>query len=600
MTFNTHDQVTDSPTNTFATLNPLIHDLGGTSVTLSNGNLNFDASNNPEVYFTFNADNYYFEVIDNISGNNFSLLILSSNEPKIGSTEYYNITNHSRIYYTGVIDNRGSANLTVSSGSLFSIASGDVISVHKKDKSTLILKKVATSANVEINISGLSDDFIIGLISYTSTRSTSYSLNFGADSSFGGAKSGSANATDANGIGSFYYQPPTGALALCSANLRDPIINPTENLSAEDFFKAVEYPGTGSQGDYPVVTGMQPDLVWIKCRNVGHQHYLVDSVRGVNHALSSSWSTNSMTPIEFTSFNTNGFTAKFTSGGGRTAYSSDGPFVAWTWKAGGAPSGSNIYMKDGTGYTDTSNTALFGNASNYNITPIKASIGTKQGFGIYKFTASSVNGVANTKLPHGLGKAPEFVIIKSTDTANTNWVVTLPALGDDLYLNSTGARINGSSAGTYFQTTADSNVITFGRTDTTYSNKPNLEYIVYAFTSVKGYSAFGSYTGNGSPDGPFVYIGFKPSFFLVKCTNTSSATDDWAILDNARDPHNVVRRKLYPNDTYGENDEATYWGCDFLSNGVKIRNTWEASNQTGKNYIYMAFAEQPGKYSNAR
>ena len=279
-------------------------------------------------------------------------------------------------------------------------------------------------------------------------------------------------------------------------------------------------------------------------------------------------------------------------------------FVCWAWRAGGSPSGSNIYMKDGTGYTDTSNTALFGNASNYNITPTKASIGTKQGFGIYSFTASS----GNTKLPHGLGKTPEFVIIKCTNLGSTNWVVTLPVLSDDLYLNTTSMRINGSSSGTYFQTTADSNTITFGLQTTTYSNKPvhngtTLEYVVYAFTSVEGYSAFGSYKSislnDGTENGPFVYTGFKPAWLMIKAASLNST--NWMIWDNARDTYNRTDNILRANTASQEVDGT--WKIDFVSNGFKIRTlSSDHINRADsiETYVYMAFAEQPGKYSNAR
>jgi len=376
----------------------------------------------------------------------------------------------------------------------------------------------------------------------------------------------------------------------------------------QDYFKAVTYTGNGV--DLPndgqqITTGMQPDLVWIKQRNGTNQHSVFDSVRGPGMILGtnstsgdSGWQThvNNGNYYFLHEFNATGF--KVNSSAGSSTNGSGSTFASWSWKAGGAPSGSNIYMKDGTGYTNSTSdkATVFGSASNYTITPTSASIGVKQGFGIYTFTAST----GNTKLPHGLGKAPEFVIIKSTDTDSTNWVATFPALGDDLYLNTSGARINGASAGTYFQTTADADAITFGLQSTTYSNKPSLEYVVYAFTSIPGYSKFGSYTGNGSADGPMVYCGFRPAWVMVKCIESSAATNHWAILDNARDPFNIVSRKLYPNANYAENSDAIYWGCDFLSTGVKIRNNWGASNEANKTYIFMAFAEQPFKFSNAR
>ena len=222
MAFSNHDVVPDSPINNFATLNPLIQSIDGSSITFRDGNLRYNAGGNPEVYFTANAESYYFEFIDDESSSNASLIILGSSEPKIGATAYYNITNHARIPYTAPpagIDNRGSANLTITSGALFNMLHNYVISVYKKDSSTLILSSGGTNETVEIDVNGLGEDFIIGFISYTSTRSTAYLLNFGQDHTFGGTKTDGGGYQDANGQGKFQYQPPTGTYACCTKNL---------------------------------------------------------------------------------------------------------------------------------------------------------------------------------------------------------------------------------------------------------------------------------------------------------------------------------------------------------------------------------------------
>ena len=201
------------------------------------------------------------------------------------------------------------------------------------------------------------------------------------------------------------------------------------------------------------------------------------------------------------------------------------------------------------------------------------------GFSVVKYTGDG----SQSRVAHGLGKAPELVITKAI-TASSRWAVQMPTIiGGNYYLelnNPTGKQSWGS------QTLNDPTSTTF---DTVYANGVNesgVEYVGYCFAPVEGYSAIGSYTGNGSSDGPFVFTGFKPAFLLVKRTD---GTAFWTIMDSTRDPHNVMTDQLYPH----SNSSVGYGAVvDFLSNGFKIRSTSNEFN-TAASYIYIAFAENP-------
>ena len=588
----------DSPTNTFATLNPLFNGYGTSA--FSNGNLYVagDSSNwtDSVANFYVSSGKWYWEILpydQYIAPGIADIAFVSSSAGHTGSNQItlYGSTGS----YGGDV-----------SGSAASFDSTNIIGfLLDMDSATRTLKYYKDNSLIgTVNLpTGYTQ---VAPIMHLSGSATAYTkFNFGAESSFGGAKGGAANATDANGIGDFYYDPTaidSGAKALCTANLPDFTTNVADDNS-EDYFKAMTYVGDGTDTK-EVTVGFVPDLCWFKDRDSTNYHTLIDSLRGGDrHLYSHRTDADRLAGdgtdgvLDFNSGNTNDkIKIGFHSGWGFVNAGSVN-YIGWFWKAGGAPSGSNIYMKDGTGYTNSTSdkATVFGSASNYNITPTSASIGTKQGFGIYTFTAST----GNTKLPHGLGKAPEFVIIKSTDTSSTNWVATFPAFAHDLYLNSTGVRINGSSAGTYFQTTADADVITFGLQNTTYSNKPSLEYVVYAFASIPGYSAFGSYEGNVSADGPFIYTGFKPAWFMVKNIDdgTASSGPSWDIYDNAREPNNDNEFfSLSANSGASEGHRP----LDFLSNGIKIREPSSWNLNAANTYIYIAFAEQPFKFANAR
>jgi hypothetical protein len=237
--------------------------------------------------------------------------------------------------------------------------------------------------------------------------------------------------------------------------------------------------------------------------------------------------------------------------------------VAWQWQAGQG--------------TNTTNNV--GSISS------QVSVNSTAGFSISTYAG---NGVAST-VGHGLSAAPQFMIIKNRTLTDDWCVYTLPT-GATNYaqLNLTGAF--GSNSTIFNNTAPTSTVFSVG----TYLSKSGSNYVAYCWTPINGFSQFGSYTGNGSSDGPFIYTGFRPSFILLK---NSSATSNWVIWDTSRNPYNLSTQQLFPNTTDSEDNTGA---CDDLSNGFKLRNTNATWNGNGNTIIYMAFAENPFKYANAR
>jgi hypothetical protein len=208
----------------------------------------------------------------------------------------------------------------------------------------------------------------------------------------------------------------------------------------------------------------------------------------------------------------------------------------------------------------------------------------------------SYTGTGSTaSVGHGLSAKPEMIIVKSR-TSTDSWGIQHEELGATKYiLFTTGAA--GTATTVWGDTEPDEDVFTVGTTTTT---NGSYDYISYCFHSVDGYSKVGSYSGisTSGTDGTFVYLGFKPAYLLIK--RYSSGTSDWVVFDNARDDANETDDILYPHLSAAEASDATGYGVDFVANGFKVKSSWSAINYTGYDFIYLAFAEHPFKYSTAR
>jgi hypothetical protein len=321
------------------------------------------------------------------------------------------------------------------------------------------------------------------------------------------------------------------------------------------YFNTLLYTGTGSSLANTGV-GFKPDWVWIKGRSGATDHGLYDAVRGVQKQLESNNSNAETTETTgLTAFGTDGFTV----GALAQLNTSSATYVAWNWL------GANTTVSNTSG-TITST----------------VSANTTAGFSIVSYTGTG----ANNTVGHGLGVTPSMFIIKERGASGEAWNTYHKSLGAGNYimLQSTAAS---AASSTLFQNTAPtSSVFSVGVDAGT--NGSTKTYIAYCFAEIKGYSKFGSYTGNGSTDGAFVYTGFKPAFIMIKVTSTA---DDWNIMDNKRDPENTGSELILYADL--NNTEGAAVRGDFLSNGFKCRTTNVSVNQSGATYIYMAFAENP-------
>ena len=302
---------------------------------------------------------------------------------------------------------------------------------------------------------------------------------------------------------------------------------------------------------------LQPDWVWIKNRNTQtYNHKIFDSSRGATKILNSDQNdAESTTAQSLTAFSSDGFSVGTDAGVNKDAIN----FVAWQWKANGGTTTTNDASATGVGDIDSVYQA-----------------NTTAGFSIVTYTHTG----NDDRVAHGLGATPKVVIIKERGGAGSWYYVTTQVDGSLEYLL-LEAQNAIASLGYSVHTSTTFPSLQFDNTDTA---------VAYCFTEIQGYSKFGSYTGNGNADGPFIYTGFKPAWFLVKSTNQSN--QQWYVFDNKRDTINPVTRQLQPNLNDAENN-VTNSPLDFLSNGIKIRNTSGHDNTNNGGYIYIAFAEHP-------
>jgi len=390
---------------------------------------------------------------------------------------------------------------------------------------------------------GFRFDASAGTLDYTTNGSTFTSIATGLTSTPYFIYVSTAAATTASlncGQRLFSYTMPSGYKALCTTNLTTPIIK-----KPDSYFDALIYTGTGASNSISSL-GFSPDLVWIKNRGGATSHAIYDTTRGTQSQLSSDTTGDQATSSSgLTAFGSNGFTI-----GTSTLVNTSGTqYVAWGWDE--APiAGMDIVSYTGTGSATTWN--------------------------------------------HNLGVAPKMMIVKATSRSGDNWDVYHSSIGATgrLFLELTNS-VDTSSA-PWNNTSPTSSVFTVGIGQNV--NATGVSYIAYLFSEVEGFSKFGSYTGNGSADGPFVYCGFRPRFVLIKRTDSTS---EWFIWDTARSTFNEMTTYLSARSS---NAESTFSGVviDCVSNGLKLRGSYAEQNAYGGTYIFAAFAEAPFKYARAR
>lgn len=563
------DVVPDSPTNNFATFNPL-HSAGNQA----EGNLKTTAPGTN--WYTalvtqgITSGKWYAEFYYKRDGAGYAFIgVAKVAQPQtinayLGEAAIADADSYGYYSLNGSIYNQGAQTAYGNS-----YTNGDVIGLAlDMDAGNLYFYKNGTIQNSgTAAATGLTGAMYIGATSFSTSDHIHF--NAGQDSTFAGNLTAGGNSDD-NGIGDFKYTVPSGYLALCTSNLPDPAIDPAQDDPPENYMDVLTYTGDGSSSNEINGLNFQPDWVWIKARNVSRSHVLFDSVRGVTLRLRSDGTAveSDLGGDTLLSFDSDGFTY----GADTTGNGSGDSFVAWNWKAGTAVSGS---------------TTGAGTSKSYS-----GSVNTTSGFSIIAYEG---NGTAGHTIPHHLNSAPEIIIIKNRDDAD-NWAIyhanntTAP---ETEYLRFT-ANITADDNRFWNDTAPSTSVVTLGTIDWLNFNGHN--NIMYCFHSVEQFSKCGLYIGNGNANGSFVYTGFRPKFLLTK--NVTGATADWRIYDSERLGYNASQYYLVPNTSNAE--VASTEEVDFLSNGFKCRDTDTALNTNNVQYIYLAFAEQPFKYSNAR
>jgi len=552
------DVVLDSPVSggNFATLNTVDKN---SSAVISEGNLEIGINSNvwyhqARATMFVNSGKWYWEVYQVGTGGFWKIGIrdngaaLTSNTTSSTGFEYYaaNGNKHS---------SSGAATYTSetsSQGKIFAFALD-------MDAGTITL--YVNNVSQGVMFSGLTGYYAPTCSMYNST----IMFNFGQDSSFAGNATPQGN-TDDNGVGDFYYAPPSGFLCLKTSSLPTPAIT-----APDEYFNTLLYTGNGtSSGRALTGVNFQPDFVFSKSRSDAFNWNLFDSVRGAGERLSSNTTGAESTNNAYgylNSFDSDGFTTTGGSTNNENWNKTNSAYVAWNWKAGG---------------TAVSNTS--GSISS------TVSANTDSGFSIVTYTGTGALGTVG----HGLSATPEFIIFKRRNSTS-NWISYNSTSGSSnaLYLDLT----NGNTATTYMNST-DPTASVFTVNTNTDSNGSSGTYVAYCFHSVEGYSKIGTYESNNSTNGPYVHLGFKPAWILMKNVDRSAMA--WVMFDNKRGPVNPNDESLNPSTTSAEPYDSNS-DIDFLSNGFKLRggsSSW--NNYLTETYIYIAFAEAPFLKSNAR
>jgi len=551
------DQDSANVRGNYATLNPLDYLNTNTgSLTLTNGNLLVTRSTTayggfPATMALPSSGKFAFEFTASQAFNG------STNEAYFGIGVQSNgtFTNSSATGY--VSDYYTAVNITGGTGAVYkkfsggsstshyagtgAVSSGDVFQfLVDMTNGTVDIKKNGSAYGSQVT--GLPNT--LGLYPYISLYgSVSMSANFGQSP--------------------FASAPTSGYKALNTYNLPEPTIK-----QPNKYFNATIYSGD-STSNRVITTNGGSDFVWIKRRDSSTSHILFDAIRGAGKTLYSHLTSAEVDNGGYyvQTFGTTSFTLG--TGGDAADNITGGTYVGWSWNAGGST------------VTNTSGSI----SAQVRANPIA-------GFSIVTYTGTGVTGT----IGHGLGVAPAMIIVKSRSNAS-NWYSYHQSIGNTgaVALNLTNATI--TSANFWNNTSPTSSVFT-ASAGSAEINGNGLTYVAYCFAQVAGYSAFGSYTGNGSTDGPFVYTGFRPRFVMTKRTDSSSG-GNWTIIDGARNPYNVTNLRMYADTN--DADGAGNIVHDFVSNGFKVRQGDSSTNNiSGGTYIYMAFAETPFKYARSR
>ena len=570
------DAVKDTPTNNFCTLSP-ITDAGAVygSGTLSEGSLRYTGgSSNRSIAGTFGISHtdttgYYFEARI-LTGNQANRLFVGIGYTSTNwtSTDARGANDDSWVLRNGdgvFIHNSSVDGETTGAGAL---SIGDIIQIAVKGNKIWVGKNNTyffsgdPAGDSNPKFSDIASTWTPVADVMTSNQ---VQFNFGQDSSFSNYVTAQGN-TDGNGHGDFYYAPPTGFFALCTANLPEPTI-----LKGDQYFDIATW--AGNDGSQTISSlGFQPDLVWIKATDRAENHFWTDSVRGAGKSLASNVSSaETDNSSKFTGFTSSGFTMNTTdneiNGGGVN-------YVSWNWAAGTA----------------------FSNSAGSNSATIASSgsVNTTAGFSIVSYVG---NATRDQLVYHGLNAAPKWFLVKRRD--GDNWIMyhgeSVDSNPQQYYyeFQNQDAIKGANDAFMWDDIVPDSN--NFGIYSDGAVNNNGSNIIAWVWSEVEGFSKFGHFTGNGNANGAYIHCGFTPRFVIVKNNNQGFNT---VIQDTKRSPGYIESKKLCPDSTASEataND-----GFDILSHGFKMRTSDAGTNASGSRYVFMAFASNPFKYARAR
>ena len=576
-----NDIVTDSPTSNFCTLNPLTI---GTHPTLSEGNLKIATTYSADIAgvastWFMSSGKWYWEVHNEGATSTYPYLGITDQRQvlqNVTTSTYYTVAWHRQ----GTAAAQSGANTymgTITKNNVTSWTNNDIIMFAlDADARKLWVGKNGTWDGGGDPVAGSGEDASWTVNTAVSPVHMGYNgqglgcvFNFGQDGTFAGNQTAQGNA-DGNGVGNFFYAPPTDYLAMSTSNLPAPGIDPNDGENPTDYFNTILWTGNGSNNRNITGIGFNPDFTWFKARSNGNSQGLVDTVRGNSNPNTLS-SNSTAAEFDWTGIFKGHISDGFTAGTDSAINSNGETYVAWNWKAGG----SAVTNNDGT-------------------LTSQVSANTDSGFSVVTYSGSNSAG----SFGHGLNQAPDFVIIKQRNDTGF-WAVGADINGwtwssDFLQLQSTAAKATNGGT-TIFTSAPTSTVVNIGGGSVTSTSGKNL--VAYCFHNVEGYQKVGTYVGNGSADGPFVHIGFRPAWILIK--RLEASTNGWYIYDNKRENYGtLVDAMLYANLANAEDNGSR--DLDFLSNGFKPRLTDSNVNASGGSYVYLAIADQPEKYANAK
>ena len=557
------DSFIDTPTNNFPILSKL---YGPVNTTFGEGNLlmrggdNFAAS----TFLLPKSGKWYAEFVKYNNGAAQSISVTRANTAQTNYAGYLGLADNVEYVSNGEVGNRTRG--STSDAPTWTDEAGVVVAVAvDMDNGAVYFSKNNTYINSGVPTSGsaktgaiatdlLTDnggDHLIAVHGYNGSNSYGMYANFGQRP--------------------FTYTPPAGYKSLCAKNIPP---NVPSLVRPKRHFDTLLWTGTGSSN---IVEGLEfsPDLAWVKVRNNTGDYLLIDQIRGGDQYVSSNNNdAEASLANRDATFYPNGIRWN---GNSLSCNESGKTYVGWFWKAGGS---SNTFNVDDVGYASASAAGI----TDGSIALTGASVNQEAGFSMVLYTGTGSLGTVG----HGLNGTPEMIWTKSR-SATGDWGVLETAVNttaeNRIHLNDNGGYISYQGYKLWGDTVPTSSVFTV-REDTA-TNASGVTYVAYCWRSIPGYSKIGKYTGNGSTDGRFVYIGFRPAFVLLKRTSASAA---WVVHDSKRSGYNGDNDYLHPDQNLAESDGST-GTIDFLSNGFKLRMT--AGTHNDGTYVYMAFAEQP-------